>query len=360
MKIFRYLTFISILSGIFFIIYQKSDEKGLRKLWTSFKIAIYIAAVLAGLITTPAEAIEPPANNNQVYHERLLNDQEVILVGRDSSGTPSNVPSKIGRQGQSPSNFPTPPAGGKPSRPVYVPKYRIAPNVVPGPGLGAGANPAGGGGGGGGAEFDEFDDSCPIPENQKSQESKVFDYDYRSNAPKKKKQSAEQCKLEDEFKKDKKYGGFEYKLDKNGNPILRVETKTGSEVLVTYEQSLEKYYHEDVYNLKKPKGYDAEHAKSLNRKDRIEYLKKTVPREYVIEYQLANANSLSTENFLKVPGFISAKKESGTLYINKETRQVHFVNDRTNIWRTTVIKSRTGLLKLAKNDFHLFPNAGKK
>jgi hypothetical protein len=107
--------------------------------------------------------------------------------------------------------------------------------------------------------------------------------------------------------------------------------------------------------------YDhAEHAKSLNPKDRIEYLKKTVPREYVIEYQLANAKSLSTENFLKVPGFISAKKESGTLYINKETRQVHFVNDRTNIWRTTVIKSRTGLLKLAKNGFHLFPNAGKK
>jgi hypothetical protein len=85
-----------------------------------------------------------------------------------------------------------------------------------------------------------------------------------------------------------------------------------------------------------------------------------VPREYVIEYQIANAKSLSTENFLEVPGFISAKKESGTLYRNKETRQVHFVNERTNIWRTTVIKSRTGLIKLAKNGFHLFPNAGKK
>ena len=223
----------------------------------------------------------------------------------------------------------------------------------------SGANPAGAGGGGGAAEFD---DQCPTPkkkqQSQKSDKNKVQSDAY--NSKKKKKPEAEQCKLEDEFKKDKKYGGFEYKLDKNGNPILRVETKTGSEVLVTYEQSLEKYYHEDVYNLKKPKGYDAEHAKSLNRKDRIEYLKKTVPREYVIEYQLANAKSLSTENFLKVPGFISAKKESGTLYINKETRQVHFVNDRTNIWRTTVIKSRTGLLKLAKNGFHLFPNAGKK
>jgi hypothetical protein len=33
---------------------------------------------------------------------------------------------------------------------------------------------------------------------------------------------AEQCKLEDEFKKEKEYGGFKYKLDKNGNPILKV------------------------------------------------------------------------------------------------------------------------------------------
>ena len=56
---------------------------------------------------------------------------------------------------------------------------------------------------------------------------------------------------------------------------------------------------------------------------------------------------------------IGAQKEPGTLYINKETGQVHFVNARTNTWRTTVIKTRTGLINLAKNNFHLFPNAGK-
>jgi len=31
----------------------------------------------------------------------------------------------------------------------------------------------------------------------------------------------------------KNYGGFPYKLDKSGNPILRVETKAGSEILLT-------------------------------------------------------------------------------------------------------------------------------
>jgi len=360
MKILRYITFLSIFSGIFFVIYRQSDKKGFRRWWISFKIAVLIAASAAGLIPVNTEAMEPLGNNNQVYQERLLsdqsfnsfedNDQKVILV-KTVDSAPS-VPTSLGR-GQ-PSQFPTPPSGGRPSRPVYVPKYRTAPKIVD-QGLGAGANPAGAGGGGGGGAA-EFDDQCPVPENQKSQESKVSEYDY---LPKKKKQSAEQSELEEEFKKDKKYSEFAYKLDKNGNPILRVDTKTGSEVLVTYDKALEKYYHQDVYNLETPKNFDSKEARSLKPKDRVEYLKKTVPRDKVIEFQIANAKSLSTENLLEVPGFIGAQKEPGTLYINKETGQVHFVNARTNTWRTTVIKTRTGLINLAKNNFHLFPNAGK-
>ena len=82
---------------------------------------------------------------------------------------------------------------------MHVPKYRTAPKVVPGPGLGAGANPAGAGGGGGAAEFD--DDKCSAPNKEQSQESKT--YDYRSNDPKKKKQSAEQCELNENGKDGK-------------------------------------------------------------------------------------------------------------------------------------------------------------
>jgi hypothetical protein len=63
--------------------------------------------------------------------------------------------------------------------------------------LGAGANP---GGEGGAADFDD-QDKCSFPDQ--SQELKTFDYDYRSNYPKKKKQSAEQCEL-DENVKDRK------------------------------------------------------------------------------------------------------------------------------------------------------------
>lgn len=187
MRIFKYIVFISILSALFFVIYRQSDEKGFRKWWISLKIAVIMAAILAGLIPASTEAMEPPGNNNQVYQERLFsdqefnsfedNDQKVILV-KTGNNAPS-VPTSPGRA--QPSQFPTPPSGGRSSGPVYVPKYRTAPKVVPGSGAAAAA---GAGGGGGPAEFD---DQCPASEKKQSRQSKTFDVDYRSNDQKKKK-----------------------------------------------------------------------------------------------------------------------------------------------------------------------------
>ena len=133
-----------------------------------------------------------------------------------ADGTPVTPPTNRG-----PSNFPTPPAGGRPSRPVYIPKYRTAPKVVPGPGLGAGANPAGAGGGGGAAEFD---DQCSVPENKKSQESKS-DYDYPLNAPKKKKQSQNQCSIDEQNK-----AGID-ELPDSSEFIYNLEIKTARKAL---------------------------------------------------------------------------------------------------------------------------------
>jgi len=187
----------------------------------SFKITTIIAASAAGLITANTEAMEPPANNNQVYQERLLSEQEFnsfegqgILAKAD--GNPVTPPTNRG-----PSNFPTPPSGGRPNRPVYVPKYHTAPKVV-NQGLGANANPAGAGGGGGASEFD---DQCPVPENQKSQESKVFGYDYPSNAPKKKKQSEDQCPIDEQNK-----AGID-ELPDSSEFIYNLETKTAKKAL---------------------------------------------------------------------------------------------------------------------------------
>ena len=94
-----------------------------RKLLTT--IALILSLLFGKPRSSPSRSSSPNFAN-QVVNERVIgerelnsleeNDRQVILVGRDSSGTPSNVPSNIGRQGQSPSNFPTPPSGGQPSR----------------------------------------------------------------------------------------------------------------------------------------------------------------------------------------------------------------------------------------------------
>lgn len=66
--------------------------------------------------------------------------------------------------------------------------------------LGAAANPAGTGNGSG---VPEFDDQYSVPKKEQLQESKTFDYDYCSNDPKKKKQLAEQCELDENVKNAK-------------------------------------------------------------------------------------------------------------------------------------------------------------
>ena len=73
MKILRYIIFLSILSGIFFFIYHQSDKKGFRRWWISFRMAAFIAAILAGLIRNPVEASENyfPNNSSSISIERL-------------------------------------------------------------------------------------------------------------------------------------------------------------------------------------------------------------------------------------------------------------------------------------------------
>ena len=94
MKILKYIVFLSILTGIFFLIYRQSDQKGLRKLWISFKIAVLVAAIVAGLIPANTESVELDRNNHQVYQEQLVqdNDQKVILAKNSGEVDAFTVP----------------------------------------------------------------------------------------------------------------------------------------------------------------------------------------------------------------------------------------------------------------------------
>jgi len=136
-----------------------------------------------------------PNFGNQASHERLIDDREfnrldqnnrqVILAKAD--GNPITPPTN-----RRPSNFPSGTTGGR--RAPHVNPYRTPPKLVD-QGLGAVANPAGAGTEGGGAEFD---DQCPVPKKEQSQESKTFDY--RSNNIKNKKKSEDQCELDEKVK----------------------------------------------------------------------------------------------------------------------------------------------------------------
>ena len=196
-----------------------------RKIIVTISLSLSLLFGKTRLSSSPSSS---PNFDNKVVQEKIIddqefclledNDQQVILAKTGDSGP--SVPTSPGR-GQ-PSHFPSPPTGGRPSRPVYVPKYRTVPKVVPGPGLGAGANPAGAGNGGGAPEFD---DQCPVPENKKSQESKS-DYDYPSNASKKKKQSSDdQCPIDEQNK-----AGID-ELPDSSEFIYKLETKTARKAL---------------------------------------------------------------------------------------------------------------------------------
>ena len=126
MKILRYVLFISILVSLFFIIYNQTNnnKKSFGKWSAALKTTFFVAAILAGLIPTRAGLTptfpETFGNSNQAFHERLISQHsKEIILAKTGDSSPSFSPSP-GR-GQ-PSNFPTAPSGGRPSRPVYVPK----------------------------------------------------------------------------------------------------------------------------------------------------------------------------------------------------------------------------------------------
>lgn len=172
----------------------------------------------------------------------------------------------------------------------------------------------------------------------------------------------EQWKLDNQYiTDDEKYNGFAYKYDKNDNTTFRVNSLDKSKITVTYDQALEKYHHHDISNIKKPKNFNSAYSWSLNPRKRSKYVAERVPRHKIIEYQIEIAKSLTTQKFIKTPECVGRRRDGGNLFINVDTGQLHFVNEVTNEWRTSVVKRKAGLLKLTETNFQFysFPNAGK-
>ena len=60
-----------------------------------------------------------------------------------------------------------------------------------------------------------------------------------------------------------------------------------------------------------------------------------------------------------VPGYLGYGKIEGTAFINLRLNKVGFRDNNGYRFRTAMTMGDDKILKLAKTDFHLFPDAGK-
>jgi hypothetical protein len=149
---------------------------------------------------------------------------------------------------------------------------------------------------------------------------------------------------------------FDFELDENGNPTLIIPMKDGSIRRIEFDQTRDKWYHEDLFpNISAPDGFDNQAVRDLKHSDRLAYLRENIPDKNVIELQNEIGKSLSHPKIISVPGFLGKYKIEGTVDINMQSGLVSFTDGVTNKHRTIVKMSPERIQKLAKDGFHMFP-----
>lgn len=373
MKKIHDLIFISLFGGVFILALRRNKEiKGFKKVRVSFKQALASAALMAQLEVSVLNNNETNQNVNfeatrssvnKVVSNQLLTDQKskisfsqeemeylglndskktILVKGVDAFPVTPTYPARqgLGRR----SGVAGGPIGTRPtpstSKLSRIPnRYSRMPQNqgLYGGATGVGGAPGPDGGSGNGNDSDESDLRVGVDRSDQSPNPHQHAHLAKS--------------------KKLKNGVVEISYDKNGNPIFTYTGNDGRKAVFTYDQALAKYYHADLYGLAFPQGFDKSYALGLKPNERKAYIASTVPREKILEFQKANVTSFISDSLQPVPGFIGARKNPGTIYINKKNRQIHFVDEGTNQWRTTVIQSKAQLTALANNGFHLFPNA---
>lgn len=149
---------------------------------------------------------------------------------------------------------------------------------------------------------------------------------------------------------------FDFELDENGNPTLIIPMKDGSIRRIEFDQTRDKWYHEDLFpNISAPDGFDNQAVRDLKYSDRLAWLRENIPDKNVIGLQNEIGKSLSHPKIISVPGFLGKYKIEGTVDINMESGLVSFTDGVRNKHRTIVKMSPERIQKLAKDGFHIFP-----
>lgn len=294
------------------------------------------------------------ASSNEEFHLLDQDDKQVILAKAEGSNPVTPPTTRSG-----PSNFPTPPSGGQPSPPVSsLNPFRTAPRIVD-QGLDAGGNPAGAGNG---ADSYEEQDNCPAPKKQKLDEINSEHPSFYSNQNSK---SSEQCELEEELssqdKEDKKYGEFDYEIDKNGNPILLITDNNpalGDKdrfIKVDHEQTKTHLHHAEDLGVNLPDNFDMNDYRKLDREGRIDYANKNVPRDTIIEFQNEIGKAMTEGKPAHVPGFAGKYKKHTDLKINTEKGLISVVNEQGQHISTYGV-TKNKLRRIIKDGFWILKN----
>ena len=107
--------------------------------------------------------------------------------------------------------------------------------------------------------------------------------------------------------------------------------------------------------------FDVTQAETLEYSDRLKYLrdKNNLPDEIVSQARDKILDFMTADDTMLIPGCLGHNKIEGTVFINTRLNKVGFRDSSSYKFRTAMTMNDEKILKLAKNGFHLFPNAGK-
>ena len=307
------LFFYQFSAGIFFVIYWQSGR------WrTSFKIA---SLITAGLIPVNPELL---GNNNQVYHERLLLEEEFNLFEDSDQRV---ILAKNSGEAEA---FPVTP----------IRKAGQKRNGLFGTGNGKN-NP----------DDDPSDSNTPFSdfkENRKENRAESKNYEHQIY----KKMSDKDANSETDDESECSIDEVKTAVANDGT-FIRVETS----------QVRDKGLHiPDFLDAETLDGkFDVTEVKDLEYRDRLNYLRdnNNLPDEIVIKARDEILNFMTADDTKLIPGFLGYNKIEGTVFINLRLNKVGFRDNDGYRFRTAMTMNDSKIRKLAETDFHLFLDSGK-
>lgn len=149
---------------------------------------------------------------------------------------------------------------------------------------------------------------------------------------------------------------FDYRLDRNGDPILLIPDTgplASGIIDVVYRQTKTHLHHAPELGIKLPSDFDIAKYKARSTAGRLQYATEKVPRETIIVYQNKIAEAIS-EPVISVPGFAGKQKTDVKIKIKlmpQAKGALLSVIDKRNNHVTTYFVTKRQLDNLKNDNF---------